>query len=141
MTKTCLMTIAVQVTQRAARDEPLRFVIKPGGDANLLSGILAAYAGQPDARQVEIPFSGAADRADHLHDARADVGLLYAPFDDLTGEVFPRWPGMPDEGDGPEIADGAGLVCIARRENDHREHVAALITAAQRLSTAQTAGN
>jgi len=205
------MTIAVQITRRAARDEPLKFVIKPGGDANLLSGILAAYAGQPNARQVEILFSGAADRTDYLHDARADVGLLYAPFDDLTGlatktlhiedrvavlpeghrladrdgitldelsgEVFPRWPGVPDEGDGPEIADGAelvslvrlgrvvavlprslstpaphGIVCvpvadagpsrivIARRENDHREHVAALIAAAQRLSTAQTAG-
>ncbi|MEU9636783.1 LysR family transcriptional regulator [Streptomyces tendae] len=55
----------------------LRLVIKPGGDANLLSGILAAYADRPDARQVDILFGGATDRA--------DVALLYAPFDDLTG--------------------------------------------------------
>ncbi|WP_411123877.1 LysR family transcriptional regulator [Streptomyces sp. x-19] len=142
------MTIAVQNAQRAAGDEPLRFVIKPGGDANLLSGILAAYAQHPCARQVDILFSGAADRTDHLHDGRADVALLYAPFDDLTGfaaetlhvedrvavlpeghrlaardsialaeldgEVFPRWPGVPDAGNGPEIADGAALVALVR---------------------------
>jgi DNA-binding transcriptional LysR family regulator len=79
------MTIAVQNTQRAGQDQPLRLVIKPGGDANLLSGILAAYADQPQARQVDILFSGSTDRADYLHQGRADVGLLYAPFDDLTG--------------------------------------------------------
>src|ERR1700691_2841099 len=64
----------------------LRLVIKPGGDANLLSGILAAYSHQPDARRVDVLFGGGAtDRADYLRDGRADVGLLYAPFDDLTG--------------------------------------------------------
>lgn len=63
----------------------LRLVLKPGGDAGLLSGILAHYAHQPDARQVDILFSGPADRADFLRDGRADVGLLYAPFDDLEG--------------------------------------------------------
>ncbi|AQZ63363.1 Chromosome initiation inhibitor [[Actinomadura] parvosata subsp. kistnae] len=63
----------------------LRLVIKPGGDANLLSGILAAYAARPDARQVDIRFGGATDRADHVRAGRADVALLYAPFDDLTG--------------------------------------------------------
>ncbi|MGW4077465.1 LysR family transcriptional regulator [Streptomyces asiaticus] len=142
------MTIAIQSTQRAAGDEPLRFVIKPGGDANLLSGILAAYAQHPRARQVDILFSGATDRTDHLHDGRADAALLYAPFDDLTGlaaetlhvedrvavlpdghrlaardsiilddlddEVFPRWPGVPDDGNGPEIADAAALIALVR---------------------------
>lgn len=63
----------------------LRLVIKPGGDASLLSGILAAYADRPDARQVDILFGGATDRADYVRDGRADVALLYAPFDDLTG--------------------------------------------------------
>ncbi|MEV5612756.1 LysR family transcriptional regulator [Streptomyces sp. NPDC052225] len=63
----------------------LRLVIKPGGDADLLSGILAAYGRQPDARSVDVLFGGATDRADHLRDGRADVALLYAPFDDLTG--------------------------------------------------------
>ncbi|MEU8874486.1 LysR family transcriptional regulator [Streptomyces javensis] len=142
------MTIAIQNTQRAASDEPLRFVIKPGGDANLLSGILAAYAQHPRARQVDILFSGATDRTDQLHDGRADAALLYAPFDDLTGltaetlhvedrvavlpeghrlaardsiilddlddEVFPRWPGVPDDGNGPEIADAAALIALVR---------------------------
>ncbi|MCE4946799.1 LysR family transcriptional regulator [Streptomyces albulus] len=142
------MTIAVQNAQRAAGDAPLRFVIKPGGDANLLSGILAAYAQHPCARQVDILFSGATDRTEHLRDGRADAALLYAPFDDLTGfaaetlhvedrvavlpeghrlaardsidlaelddEVFPRWPGVPDAGNGPEIADGAALVALVR---------------------------
>jgi DNA-binding transcriptional LysR family regulator len=208
------MTVAVQNTQRAAGDQPVRFVIKPGGDANLLSGILAAYAEHPRARQVEILFSGATDRTDHLHDARADVALLYAPFDDVTGlatetlhvedrvavlpeghllagrdsirlddlkdEVFPRWPGVPGDGgrggggDGPEVADSAelvslvrlgrvvavlprslmtpappGIACvpvpdagpsrivIARRENDHRDHVKALMDAARRLGIAR----
>ncbi|MEW2351166.1 LysR family transcriptional regulator [Streptomyces sp. NPDC006684] len=79
------MTVAVQNTQRAADDAPLRFVVKPGGDANLLSGILAAYAEQPGARRVDILFSGATDRTDHLLDGRADAGLLYTPFDDLGG--------------------------------------------------------
>ncbi|MEV5017943.1 LysR family transcriptional regulator [Streptomyces sp. NPDC053780] len=70
---------------RRAGQARLRLVIKPGGDANLLSGILAAYAGRPDARQVDILFGGATDRADYVRDGRADVALLYAPFDDMTG--------------------------------------------------------
>jgi DNA-binding transcriptional LysR family regulator len=205
------MTVAVQNTQRAAADAPLRFVIKPGGDANLLSAILAAYAEQPGARQVELLFSGPTDRTTCLHDARADLALLYAPFDDLTGlatetlhvedrvavlpdghrlaardsihladlkdEIFPRWPGIPGNGDGPEIADSAelislvrlgrvvavlprslmtpappGVACvpvadagpsrivIARRENDHRDHVTALLTAARQIGIARTTG-
>ncbi|MEV5604717.1 LysR family transcriptional regulator [Streptomyces sp. NPDC052299] len=197
------MTVAVRNAQRAADDAPLRFVIKPGGDANLLSGILAAYAEQPGARRVDILFSGATDRTDHLRDGRADAGLLYAPFDDLRGlatetlhvedrvavlpedhrlagrdslslsdlgdEVFPRWAGVPGGGNGPEVADAGelvslvrigrvvavlprslvtpvaqGIVCvpvpdagpsrivIARRNDDRREHVTALIAAASR---------
>jgi DNA-binding transcriptional LysR family regulator len=72
---------------RRAGDTPahLQLVLKPGGDAGLLSGILAEYARRPDARRVDILFSGPADRTDFLRDGRADVGLLYAPFDDLDG--------------------------------------------------------
>ncbi|MEV4045951.1 DNA-binding transcriptional LysR family regulator [Streptomyces sp. SAI-195] len=77
---------AAEKTRRAGdQRDHLRLVIKPGGDANLLSGILAAYAGRPDARQVDILFGGATDRADHVRDGRADVALLYAPFDDMSG--------------------------------------------------------
>ncbi|MFE7565513.1 LysR family transcriptional regulator [Streptomyces sp. NPDC057539] len=77
---------AVRHAQRAGDTQaPLRLVLKGGGDAGLLSGLLAAYANQSDARQVDILFSGPADRADFLLSGRADVGLLYAPFDDLDG--------------------------------------------------------
>lgn len=80
------VSAAAQHARQAAATQPrLRLVIKPGGDANLLSSILAAYAKQPDAQQVDIIFGGATDRADYLRDGRADVALLYAPFDDLTG--------------------------------------------------------
>ena len=80
------VSAAVRSARRAAQPrDQLRLVLKPGGDAGLLSGILGEYAHRPDARRVDILFSGLADRADHLRDGRADVGLLYAPFDDLTG--------------------------------------------------------
>ncbi|TIC85616.1 LysR family transcriptional regulator [Nocardioides sp. GY 10127] len=79
------VALALQQARRAGQDQPLRLVMKPGGDANLLSGILSAYAEQPQAHQVDILFSGGTDRTEHLREGRADVGLLYAPFDDLTG--------------------------------------------------------
>jgi len=83
------VSTAAESTRRAGDVRaPLRLVIKPGGDANLLSGILSAYGGRPDARRVEVLFSGTIDRADYLRDGRADVGLLYAPFDDLTGLAY-----------------------------------------------------
>jgi DNA-binding transcriptional LysR family regulator len=76
---------AVEATRRADRHENLRLVIKPGGDANLLSGILAAFADDPAARQVDIVFSRETARSAYLHDGRADAALLYVPFDDLAG--------------------------------------------------------
>ncbi|MFC9220550.1 LysR family transcriptional regulator [Streptomyces hygroscopicus] len=80
------VSAAVRNARRAGDAQArLRLVLKPGGDAGLLSAILAEYAHQPTARQVDILFSGPADRTDFLRDGRADVGLLYAPFDDLDG--------------------------------------------------------
>ena len=77
---------AVRSARRAGETRArLRLVLKPGGDAGLLSGMLAEYSRRPDAHRVDILFSGPADRADFLRDGRADVGLLYAPFDDLDG--------------------------------------------------------
>lgn len=77
--------VAVTQTRSAAGHERLRLVMKPGGDAGLLSGLLAAHADQPDAQPVEVVFAGGVDRSRLLRDGHADVGLLYAPFDDLTG--------------------------------------------------------
>jgi DNA-binding transcriptional LysR family regulator len=142
------VAVAMQSARSAAGQDHLRLVIKPGGEANLLSGILAAYAALPGAAQVDILFSGSTDRTDYLHDGRADVGLLYVPFDDLTGlagetlhiedrvvvlpdnhpfarrecvraedlahETFPRWRGVDDGADGPEVADLAELIPLVR---------------------------
>ena len=80
------VSAAVRSAQRAGDVQAqLRLVLKPGGDAGLLSGMLAEYSRQSDARRVDILFSGPADRSDILRDGRADVGLLYAPFDELDG--------------------------------------------------------
>ncbi|SEG93160.1 DNA-binding transcriptional regulator, LysR family [Actinacidiphila yanglinensis] len=77
---------AAERARRAGdRDARLRLVIKPGGEAGLLLDILTAYSRWPGAHQVDIIFGGATDRADHVRDGRADVALLYAPFDDLSG--------------------------------------------------------
>ncbi|MFJ9176534.1 LysR family transcriptional regulator [Streptomyces sp. NPDC102360] len=76
---------AERARRAAGSGTRLRLVLKPGGDAGLLSAILAAYAEGSDARRVEIVFSGPTDRAAQLRDGRADVGLLYMPFDDLEG--------------------------------------------------------
>ncbi|AGL20464.1 LysR family transcriptional regulator [Actinoplanes sp. N902-109] len=82
------VAVAAQSAQRAGHQESLRLILKPGGDAGLLSGILAAYAQHPDARRVDLLFSGGPDRTGQLHDGRADVALLHAPFDDLTGLAY-----------------------------------------------------
>ncbi|MFF3271983.1 LysR family transcriptional regulator [Streptomyces chrestomyceticus] len=80
------VSAAVQSARRAGDTRRhLRLVLKPGGDAGLLSAILAEYARRHDSRQVDILFSGPADRVDMLRDGRADIGLLYVPFDDLDG--------------------------------------------------------
>ncbi|MFI1913363.1 LysR family transcriptional regulator [Nocardia sp. NPDC020380] len=83
------VSAAVRNARRAGDLDPhLRLVLKPGGDAGLLSGILAEYSQQPAAQRVDILFSGPADRTDFLLDGRADVGLLYAPFDNLDGLAY-----------------------------------------------------
>jgi DNA-binding transcriptional LysR family regulator len=81
---------AVRLAAQAARQAGhtgahLRLVTKPGGDADLLPRMLAAYAEQPGAREVDVLFGGIADRGGFLRDGRADVAILYTPFDDLTG--------------------------------------------------------
>src|SRR6202000_1573265 len=51
------VSAAVRHAQSAGAPQThLRLVLKPGGDGGLLSGMLAAYAEQPDARYVDILF-------------------------------------------------------------------------------------
>lgn len=76
---------ATRRTQRAGAEQPhLVLSMKPGGDSGLLPRILAEYASRPGALPVEIVFS-IGGRAAMLRDGRADVGLLHAPQNDLTG--------------------------------------------------------
>ncbi|MDT8916105.1 LysR family transcriptional regulator [Amycolatopsis sp. PS_44_ISF1] len=80
------ISAAVRNARRAGEPQArLRLVLKPGGDANLLSGMLAGYAHQPDAHRVDILFSTPSGGAAFVRDGRADLGLLYAPFEDLDG--------------------------------------------------------
>ena len=120
-------------------------MLKPGGDANLLSGILAAYAGRPDARQVDILFGGATDRADHVRDGRADVALLYVPFGDMTGldheilmvegrvAILPRSPAQPMRPGlvhRPVIDAPNSEIVLAWSQDDRRSLVASFVAAA-----------
>lgn len=75
---------AVRRTRRAGRREPrLVVAMKPGGDAGLLPGILAAYADEPDAIPVDV-VCGIGERVTMLRDGRADVALLHE-LNDLHG--------------------------------------------------------
>jgi DNA-binding transcriptional LysR family regulator len=79
------VTAAVRRTQRAARPDPqLILAMKPGGDGNLLPGILAAYERMPGAIPVQVVCSFG-ERAAMLRDGRADVAMLYRPRENLTG--------------------------------------------------------
>jgi DNA-binding transcriptional LysR family regulator len=60
-------------------------VSKAGAAQEILAKLLDAYAAEPDAVAVEVVLSGVGEQERLLRDGRADVALLYAPFDDLTG--------------------------------------------------------
>jgi DNA-binding transcriptional LysR family regulator len=79
------ITAATRRTQRAGRTAPrLVLAMKPGGDGDLLSAMLAAYEAEPGAIAVEVICS-LVGRADMVRDGRADVGLLHSPYEDMTG--------------------------------------------------------
>jgi DNA-binding transcriptional LysR family regulator len=131
---------AARRAQRAGTAERrLVVVMKPGGDAGLLGGILQAYLGE---LPVEVEICGIGQQAGLLRDGRADVAFLHAPYDDLSGfdtevlltqravAVLPRThrlarrrslrladlagetlPRWPGKnGDGPEVRDTAQLM-------------------------------
>ncbi|MGI5131567.1 LysR substrate-binding domain-containing protein [Pseudonocardia sp. CA-107938] len=71
-------------TQRAGTRAPrLALAMKPGGDAGLLPGILAAYEREPDVLPVEVVFE--VDCARALREGRADAAMLFAHPDELRG--------------------------------------------------------
>ncbi|GAA5112760.1 LysR family transcriptional regulator [Pseudonocardia adelaidensis] len=80
-----VMAAARHARQAGRPDARLRLVVKPGGDGGLLPDILAEYEREPDAPAVEVLFGGVADRANLLHDGRADVALLHTPHENVHG--------------------------------------------------------
>lgn len=80
------VSAASELARRAGHQKAkLHLAVKPDVDATLLSAVLAAYADTPEAVEVKVVLTGNTDCAAYLRDGRADVALLYAPFDDLTG--------------------------------------------------------
>lgn len=74
---------SVRTRRASTRDPRLILAIKPGGDAGLLPGTLAAYRIEPDVLPIEVVFGG--DRPRMLREGQADAALLYTPSDDLAG--------------------------------------------------------
>ncbi|MER6358780.1 LysR family transcriptional regulator [Streptomyces sp. NPDC001634] len=90
------VTAAGRRARHAGQPVPrLRLALRADYDAGLLPQILTAYQGEVAATPVELVMSGK-EQAQALRDGRADVALLYAPFDDrgLDVEVVLTEPGV-----------------------------------------------
>ncbi|MEY9928263.1 DNA-binding transcriptional LysR family regulator [Catenulispora sp. GP43] len=69
-------------TRHAAAPSPtLRVALKADLDAGLLPAILAAFAGEPEACEVELVLVGIGEQAQALRDGRADAAIVPAPYD------------------------------------------------------------
>ncbi|RKN09410.1 LysR family transcriptional regulator [Streptomyces radicis] len=85
-------TAAARRTRRAGgADRPggtrnrLVLAVKAAASHELLRKLLAAYAAEPDAAEVEVLPSGTCEQGEMLRDGRADVALMHAPFNSLVG--------------------------------------------------------
>jgi DNA-binding transcriptional LysR family regulator len=63
----------------------LVLAVKAGSSHELLHKLLDAYAAEPDAAEIEVLPSGTCEQGEMLRDGRADVALMHAPFNSLTG--------------------------------------------------------
>ncbi|KUI26516.1 LysR family transcriptional regulator [Mycobacterium sp. GA-2829] len=76
-------------TQRAAlaaAGEPrLVLTVKAGASSDLLAKLLDAYAAEPGSVHVEVILCAPGEQERLLRTGRADVALLYRPFDRTTG--------------------------------------------------------
>ncbi|MEW2045190.1 MULTISPECIES: LysR family transcriptional regulator [unclassified Streptomyces] len=85
-------TAAARRTRRAggagSPDGPrnrLVLAVKAAASHELLRKLLDAYAAEPDAAEVEVLPCGLCEQALLLRDGRADVALMYTPFNSLAG--------------------------------------------------------
>jgi DNA-binding transcriptional LysR family regulator len=69
----------------AANGAGVVLVAKAGASAELIAKLLAAYAAEPDAVEVEVILCGPGEQEQMLRDGRADVALLHRPFDRTDG--------------------------------------------------------
>ncbi|MCH1867995.1 LysR substrate-binding domain-containing protein [Nocardioides sp. CFH 31398] len=58
---------------------------KAGAANELVAKLLAAYAVEPDAVEVDVLLLGPGQQEQALRDGRADVAILHAPWDDVAG--------------------------------------------------------
>ncbi|GLZ27874.1 LysR family transcriptional regulator [Lentzea sp. NBRC 105346] len=63
----------------------LVLVTKAGASGELLAKLLDAYAAEPGAVEIDVQLCGIGEQEGMLRDGRADVALLYLPFDSATG--------------------------------------------------------
>jgi LysR family transcriptional regulator, benzoate and cis,cis-muconate-responsive activator of ben and cat genes len=85
-------TAAARRTRRAGgadgpggRRNRLVLAVKAAASHELLQKLLAAYAAEPDAAEIEVLPSGMCEQAELLRDGRADVALMHKPFNSLAG--------------------------------------------------------
>jgi DNA-binding transcriptional LysR family regulator len=80
------MAAAERRTQRAATGRTsLVLVTKAGVSGELLKKMLAAYAAEPDAVDVDVVLCEAHEQERLLRDGQADVALMHWPYDTTTG--------------------------------------------------------
>ncbi|MBM9506522.1 LysR family transcriptional regulator [Actinacidiphila acididurans] len=85
-------TAAARRTRRAGgadgaggpRDR-LVLAVKAAASHELLQKLLAAYAAEPGAAEVEVLPSGMCEEEEMLRDGRADVALMHTPYNSLAG--------------------------------------------------------
>lgn len=77
---------AVRRTRRAAAAQPaLVLTTKAGASHDLLKKLLDAYAARPGAVEIEVLLCEIGEQGQLLRDGRADVAIMHAPFDVMTG--------------------------------------------------------
>ncbi|MET8165879.1 LysR family transcriptional regulator [Streptomyces sp. NPDC005329] len=63
----------------------LVLAVKAAASHELLRKLLDAYAAEPDAADIEVLPCGICEQGELLRDGRADVALMYTPFNSLAG--------------------------------------------------------